>query len=84
MGLTTVTVGSGRKAKKKTVLQIQFSGALNSNDAQNRAAYQLFSGSTKKSHTVFNNRLKVVSAVYNPQALTVRLFAAQKLTLRIP
>jgi len=84
MGLTTVKVGSGRKAKKETVLQIQFSGALNSNDADNRAAYQLFSGSTKKSHTVFNNRLKVVSAVYNPQALTVRLFAAQKLTLAHP
>jgi len=84
MGLTTVTVGSGRKAKKETVLQIQFSGALNSNDAENVAAYQLFSGSTKKSHTVFNNRLTVVSAVYNPQALTVRVFAAQKLTLAHP
>ncbi len=84
MGLTTFAVRSGKKTKKETVLQIQFSGALTASDAGNGAAYQLYSGSTKKKKTVFNSRVKVVSAVYNPQTLTVRLYTAQKLTLAHP
>ena len=87
MGLTTVTVGSGRKAEERgPVLRIQFSGALNSNDAQNRATYRAVLPAVRRSLTrSCNNRLKVVSAIYDPQALAVRAVrCARSWTLASP
>jgi hypothetical protein len=61
----TIKLGNGKKAKtkKETVLQLQFSGALNG--AGNLAAYQLLSGKTKKHVTTFTKRVPLSSAIYS-------------------
>ncbi len=43
-----VRLGTGRKAKKATVVVLQFSGALNPSTAQNVANYSLLAGTIKK------------------------------------
>jgi hypothetical protein len=79
-----VTTGVGKRARKKseTVIELHLSGALSG--AGNVAAYQLFAGKVKKRVTTFNRRLPLISAVYNPAALTVTLFPAGKLNLALP
>ncbi len=84
LSLATGTLGSGKKAKKQAVLQVQFSGPLNLSGVSNRGAYTLYSGTTKKGKTVFKTRLKITAAVYNASARTVQLFTSQKLSLAHP
>lgn len=64
------------------MIQLNLSGALNG--AGNFGAYRLLSGKTKKGKTTFNKIVPLVSAVYNPSALTVRLFPKSKLNLSQP
>ena len=80
--LPTVTVGTGKKAKKVQVIQLHLSGAVNG--AGNSTAYQLLSGKTSKGVTTFKKNVPVTSAVYNPTAHTVDLFVAGKLNLAVP
>ena len=81
----TIKVGTGRKAKKSEVLQIQFSGPVTG--AEDLSAYALESGKTKKGKTTYNKPVRLTSAVYDyPGAPpnTVTLFLASKLNLSVP
>jgi hypothetical protein len=84
IGITTVEVAGRKKAKKENVIEIQFSGPLNTNAAQNIAAYQLYAGTTKKSHTTFKTRVRLARAVYNSSTMSVTLYPAGTLTLTHP
>jgi hypothetical protein len=77
--LPTVRVGTGHKAKKVRVIQLQFNEAVNG--AGNLAAYQLLSGKSKKGVTTFTRNVPLASALYNPAANTVTLFTKGKLNL---
>jgi hypothetical protein len=83
----TIKVGKGRKAKKKEVLVLQFSGALNPGAAENRNAYQIApitKTKGKKPGTKFGNSVSPASAAYNPINDTVTLTPARKLNLAKP
>jgi hypothetical protein len=82
--VSTVKVGTGRKAKNMTGLVLQFSGALNPAQAQNLAAYQLLSGKVKKSRTTFNKTVLLSSAIYSASAHTVTLIPRSRLNLAQP
>ncbi len=81
----TIKVGTGKKAKKEAVLQLQFSGPVSG--AGNVAAYVLESGKTKKGKTTYTKRVPLTSAVFDyPGAPpnTVTLFLKSKLNLSLP
>ena len=83
MGLTSIhgekiKLGTGRKAKKATVVVLQFSGALNPSAAQNVADYSLLAGTIKKKVLTFKKSVPLTSAIYNPSALTVTLLPRGK------
>jgi hypothetical protein len=81
----TIKVGSGKKAKKEAVLQLQFSGPVSG--AGNLAAYVLESGKTKKGKTTYTKPVHLTSAVFDyPGAPpnTVTLFLKSKLNLSLP
>jgi hypothetical protein len=81
----TIKVGSGKKAKKQVVLQLQFSGPVNG--AGNLGAYVLESGKTKKGKTTYTKPVPLTSSVYDyPGAPpnTVTLFVRNKLNLSLP
>jgi hypothetical protein len=71
-------LGTGRKAKKATVVVLQFSGALNLSTAQNAADYSLLAGTIKKKVLKFNKPVPLASATYNPSAHTVILLPQGK------
>ena len=81
----TIKVGTGKKAKKEVVLELQFSGPVE--DAGNLAAYMLVSGKTKKRKTTYTKVVPLSSAVYNYPGTppnTVTLFPATKLSSSTP
>jgi hypothetical protein len=81
----TIKVGTGKKAKKSVVLQLQFSGPVTG--AGDLAAYVLESGKTKKGKTSYSKPVRLTSAVYDyPGAPpdTVTLFLGSKLNLSVP
>jgi hypothetical protein len=61
---------------------MNFSGALNSGDASNLAAYMLASAKRKKKATVYTNSVPLTSATYNAAAETVTLMLRGKLPRR--
>jgi hypothetical protein len=73
-----VKLGTGRKAKKATVVVLQFSGALNPSTAQNVADYSLLAGTIKKKVLGFNKSVPLASATYDPSAQTVTLLPQGK------
>ena len=73
-----VRLGTGRKAKKATVVVLQFSGALNPSTAQNVADYSLLAGTIKKKVLGFNKSVPMASATYDPSAQTVTLLPQGK------
>ena len=80
----TIKVGTGKKAKKEAVLELQFSGPLSG--AGGLGAYVLESGKTKKGKTTYSKRVALTSAVYDyPGAPpdTVTLFLKSKLNLSL-
>ncbi len=80
----TINVGTGKKAKKTVVLQIQFSGPVTG--AGVLSDYVLESGKTKKGKTTYNKPVHLKSVVYDypgTPANTVTLFLANKLNLSV-
>jgi hypothetical protein len=73
-----VRIGKGHKAKKETVVVLQFSGALNPSTAQNPGAYSLLAGTMKKKVLGFNKAVPLASATYDPSAETVTLLPQGK------
>jgi hypothetical protein len=91
--LETLKVGQGKRAKKETVVLIQFSGALNAGTAENPGAYQLAPlmaikaggrGKGKKVETKLGRPVPVASAVYNAANDTVTLIPRGQLNLTQP
>ena len=92
--LETIKVGTGKKAKKETVLVLDFSGALNAASAENASAYALTpiikvkaSGkgkNRKPATTKLGSLVPVASAVYSPSNNTVTLTPRGKLTASKP
>jgi hypothetical protein len=90
----TIKVGKGKKAKKETVLLVDFSGALSAASADNAGAYDLASiikvktsgkGKNKKPATTKLGALvSMASAVYNPSNNSVTLTPRGKLTASKP
>ena len=80
-----IKVGSGRKAKKETVLELQFSGPVTG--AGSLGAYVIESGKTKKGKTTYNKPVPLTSAAYEYLGTpphTVTLFLKNKLNLSLP
>ena len=80
----TIKVGTGKKAKKTVVLQIQFSGPVTG--AGVLSDYVLESGKTKKGKTTYNKPVHLKSVVYDypgTPANTVTLFLTNKLNLSV-
>ncbi len=76
--ITTVKLGTGKKAKKTTGLVLQFSDALNMTQAQSLAPYQLsMLGKDKKFGTKDDKGVKLASAIYNTTTHTVTLIPKQ-------
>jgi hypothetical protein len=73
-----VRIGTGRKAKKATVVVLQFSGALDPSTAQNVGDYSLLAGTIKKKVLIFKKSVPLISATYNPSAETVTLLPRGK------
>ena len=73
-----VRLGTGRKAKKATVVVLQFSGALDPSTAQNVVDYSLLAGTIKKKVLSFSKPVPFTSAIYNPTAQTVTLLPQVK------
>jgi hypothetical protein len=73
-----VVLGKGRKAKKETALQLQFSGALNAAGSISASAYSLLAGAFKKHVLNFKKHVSLASASYNPSTYTVNLFPQGK------
>ena len=90
----TIKVGKGKKAKKETVLVLQFSGALNAGAAGNANAYQLaqiikVKATGKGKHrqpprTKLGRPVAPASAVYNASNDSVTLTPRGKLNLAKP
>jgi len=81
----TISVGTGKKAKRRTVLELQFSGPVSG--AGNLGAYVLESGKTKKGKTTYTTRVPLSSVVYDypgARANSVTLFLKNKLNLSVP
>jgi hypothetical protein len=77
----TLVVGTGRKAKKESVLVLHFSASLNQSAAQNLAAYSLQPGKVKRKVVIYSNKpIPLASAVYDAGAMTVTLVPRGKLT----
>jgi hypothetical protein len=86
-----IKVGTGKKAKKETVLVLQFSGALNASAADNLGAYELAavtkvkgkgSGKHKQPPTTrLGKRVALASASYNSSNDQVTLTPHGTLTL---
>jgi hypothetical protein len=68
-----IAMGKGRKARVESEVVLGFNGALNAAAAQNLASYSLLAGIVKKRAVTFSKRLPLVSASYDPAALTVTL-----------
>ncbi|MGP0066705.1 MAG: Calx-beta domain-containing protein [Isosphaeraceae bacterium] len=73
-----VRLETGRKAKKATVVVLQFSGALDPSTAQSVADYSLLAGMVKKKVLTFNKPVPFTSAIYDPVAHTVTLLPQGK------
>ncbi len=73
-----VRLGTGRKAKKATVVVLQFSGALDRSTAQNVGNYSLLAGTMKKKALTFHKPVPFTSAIYDPTAQTVTLLPQGK------
>ena len=73
-----IKLGTGRKAKKATVVVLQFSGALDPSTAQNVADYSLLAGTIKKKVLIFKKSVPLASATYDPSAQTVTLLPQGK------
>ena len=73
-----VRIGTGRKAKKATVVVLQFSGALDPSTAQNVGDYSLLAGTIKKHVVRFSKSVPLASAIYSPSAQTVTLLPQGK------
>jgi hypothetical protein len=87
--LETIKVGKGRKAKKETVLLLNFSGALNAKAAGNPNAYQIaplmkVKGKGKRPGTKIGQSVPPASAVYNASNHSVTLTPRGKLNLAKP
>jgi hypothetical protein len=86
--LTTRTVGfkvgTGHRAKfkKETVIDLQFTGAING--AGNLGAYQLLSGKTRRGVTTYNKKVPLASVSYNSTTDVATLFPAGTLDLSQP
>ena len=90
----TIKVGKGKKAKKETVLVLNFSGALNAASADNAGAYEFApiikvkaSGegkNRKPATTKLGAPVAPASAVYNPSTNSVTLTPRGKLTASKP
>lgn len=81
----TIKVGTGTKAKKEAVLQLQLSGPLSS--VGELAAYMLDSGKTKKGKTTYTKPVALTSVVYDYSVApsnTVTIFLKSKLNLAQP
>ncbi len=73
-----VKLGTGRKAKRATVVVLQFSGALDPFTAQNVGDYSLLAGTIKKKVLIFNKSVPLTSATYDSSAQTVTLLPQGK------
>ena len=92
--METIKVGKGKKAKKETVLVLEFSGALNAGAADNASAYELApvikvkaSGkgkNRKPATTKLGAPVAPASAVYNASNNSVTLTPRGKLTASKP
>ena len=92
--MVTINVGTGTKAKKETVLVLQFSGSLNAGTADNAGAYELASvikvkasgkGKNRKPATIkLGSPVPVASAIYNGSNEQVTLAPRTKLTASKP
>ncbi len=90
----TIKIGKGRKAKKETVVVVDFSGALNAAAADNAGAYELASiikvkaagkGKNRKpAATKLGAPVALASAVYNPSNNSVTLTPRAQLTATKP
>jgi hypothetical protein len=90
----TIKVGTGKKAKKETVVVVYFSGALNAASADNAGDYVFppiikvkASGkgkNRKPATTKLGSPVSVASAVYNPPNNSVTLLPSAKLTVTKP
>ncbi len=72
------------KKKKVTVIVLQFSGALNTSDAQNRLLYSLAPETTKKHVIKLGKPVAPATAIYNASANTVTLTPKKALVLNPP
>ena len=91
MQVEKIKVGTGKKAKKETVLVLQFSGALNASAAENVGAYELAAvtkvkasgkGKNKKPATTkLGKPIALASAAYNASNDQVTLTPRSALTL---
>ena len=78
---STIKVGTGRKAKKQSVYELQFSGPVNG--AGSLGLYVLDLGKTKKHKTTYTTRVPLTSAAYNypgtpPNSVTLFLKSKPK------
>ena len=72
----TIKLGKGKKAKKETVLVLQFSGALNASAADNTGAYELAPVEKVKSTGKGKNKKPATSKLGKPVALASADFTA--------
>ena len=73
------------KKKKVTVIVLQFSGALNASDAQNRLLYGLAPETDTKKHVIkLGKAVAPATAIYNASANTVTLTPKKALVLNPP
>jgi hypothetical protein len=73
-----------KKHKKVTVIVLQFSGALNASDAQNRLLYSLAPETTKKHVIKLGKAVAPATAIYNASTNTVTLTPKKALVLNPP
>jgi RHS repeat-associated protein len=74
-----------KKHKKETVIVLQFSGALNASDAQNRLLFSLAPETVTKKHVIkLGKPVAPASAVFNASTNTVTLTPKKALVLNPP
>jgi uncharacterized delta-60 repeat protein len=71
--LTTVDAGTGKKLRKERAYVIDLNGALSATSADDIAAYSVRTGTTRRKAIVYQKAVPLMSAIYDPTALSVTL-----------
>ena len=92
--VVTIKVGNGKKAKKETVVVVDFSGALNANTADNSTGYEFApiikvkatgkGKNHKPATTKLGTPVPVAAALYNASSKSVMLTPRGKLWRQSP